>query len=150
MKAFFRKICTIFLLVLSALSFANDIKHPNNECKKIKDFIISKKFSDYSIPFDESEQGTLKYRIIFDKRIAKNLIANCGNGSDAICEMNLIDKNGGKIEFSLPAGIRLIEFQGYTYIVNGLIFDRNGDFYLNQYKVHRLSGNGINLICDKF
>ena len=153
MKIFFRKIYKAFLFVLlfsSINSFAASVVDVNSACKKIKNLIISKRLSNYSIPFNKNEQDVLKYQIVFDKKIAKSLIAACGNGGDSICEMSLIDADGGKIEFSLPVGIRLIEFQGHTYIVNGLIFDRNGDFHLNQYQVYQLRSGGINLICTKF
>lgn len=128
-------------------------KHESNkpsECREIKSLIISGKLSNYSIPFTQERQDSLEYDVPIGIGKRGKLTANCGHGSDAICEIYLAAANGKVVQFSLPANIRLIKLRGRAYIVNGLSIHANGKFELKDYIVHRLQAHGVRPICNKF
>ena len=138
-------------LILLALSSENSIaKDENKICKSIKKMMISGEFRKYSIPFKQPTPDYLEYDLVFGEPAKKGILkAYCGNGSDATCEMTLIENDHENFTFGLPATIRLLEINNEIYIINGVRIDHNNHVSFENYMVNQLFSNQIKLICSK-
>lgn len=103
----------------------------------------------YAIPFDQPDPNELIYHVDIDNDGKVDVIRTlCGNGSDASCEVTATFEENGVVEFSLPATTRFLRIDRTVYIANGVSIDRGGKPRFSDYTVHRLSRDGIELVCD--
>lgn len=120
-------------------------------CKKISRLLISGEFRKLSVSFKQMEPNSIEYQFDFNKDGKEDrLVALCGNGSDAVCEMSLLVQGQDAFDFALGRGIRFIEIKNKFYFINGISIDFNHRIEAKNYAVHQLHEKKLSLICEKF
>ena len=120
------------------------------ECSQIKELARSGKLKKYSVPFEDEGPDAWFYKVDVDKdgRFEK-LIALCGHGSDATCEMLLKENERNRYRFSTAASIRVIDYKTSIYVVTGVTYTSRGASQISDFFVFKLNKNSALSICAK-